>query len=124
MESSLHISINEYSPIEHLVINNGFDVRQLTALLSYTPQLRRLFLGNLWNSVNEQIVSSSIKLNHLTHVFLNMDHITFDQCETLTKDLFVRVEVLYITVENDKTYLDGDRWKRLILSSMPHLIIF
>jgi hypothetical protein len=124
VELPLNISVNTYSPIEHLIINNDFNMNELTALLSYIPQLRRLSLRNLWQSSTEQITSWSIKLNHLTHVSLNMDNISFNQFETLTKDLFFHLQVLYITVKNDKTYFDADRWERLILSSMPHLRIF
>ncbi|CAF1083596.1 unnamed protein product [Rotaria sordida] len=124
MESSLHISINECSPIEHLIINNDFNIHELSALLSYTPQLRRLSLSNLWQCSNEQIISCPIKLNHLTHVSLNMNNITFDQFEILIKHLFFQLQVLYITITDDKTYLDANRWERLILSYMPYLRIF
>ncbi|CAF3736553.1 unnamed protein product [Rotaria sp. Silwood1] len=124
MESSLHISINEYSPIEHLIINNDFDIHKLTVLLSYIPQLRRLSLGNLWQCSNEQIISCPIKLNHLTHASLNMNNIIFDQFEILIKHIFFQLQVLYITATNDKTYLDANRWESLILSYMPYLRIF
>ncbi|CAF3171054.1 unnamed protein product [Rotaria sp. Silwood2] len=124
MESPLHISIDEYSPIEHLIINNEFDIHQLPVLLSYVPQLRRLSLGNLFQCSNEQIISCSIKLNHLIHVSLNMINITFDQFEILIKHLFFQVQVLYITTTNDKTYLDANRWEKLILSYIPYLRIF
>ncbi|CAF4076640.1 unnamed protein product [Rotaria magnacalcarata] len=70
-ESPLNISIDEYSPIEHLIINNEFDIDKLAVLLSYIPQLRRLSFAT-----------------------------------------------------NDKTYLDPNRWEKLILSYMPYLRIF
>jgi hypothetical protein len=121
---SLPIAINEHSPIEHLIINNRFAVHELMAVLSYTPQLRRLSLGGLWHYLYEQITLCSIKLDHLTHASLNISGISFDVFEILTKHLLFQLQVLYVTAENDKTYLDGDRWKRLILSSMPYLRIF
>jgi hypothetical protein len=36
------ISTNTSSPIEHLIINNHYDINAVDALLSYVPQLRRL----------------------------------------------------------------------------------
>ncbi|CAM4828814.1 unnamed protein product [Rotaria magnacalcarata] len=123
-ESPLNISIDEYSPIEHLIINNEFDIDKLAVLLSYIPQLRRLSFGNLFQCSNEQIISCPIKLNHLIYASLNMNNINFDQFEILIKHLFFQLQVLYITATNDKTYLDPNGWEKLILSYMPYLRIF
>ncbi|CAF4814128.1 unnamed protein product, partial [Rotaria sp. Silwood2] len=39
---SLPVATNEFSTIEHLVINHEISIDQLRILLSYVPQLRRL----------------------------------------------------------------------------------
>ncbi|CAF1238863.1 unnamed protein product [Rotaria sordida] len=43
----LSIAKNEFSFIEHLVINNKISINQLNSLLSFVPQLRRLSIGYL-----------------------------------------------------------------------------
>ncbi|CAF1566917.1 unnamed protein product [Rotaria sordida] len=43
----LSIAKNEFSSIEHLVINNKISINQLNSLLSYVPQLHRLSIGYL-----------------------------------------------------------------------------
>jgi hypothetical protein len=40
----LSFATNEYSPIEHFIIENGIHIDQLDSLLSYVPRLRRLSL--------------------------------------------------------------------------------
>ncbi|CAF1683087.1 unnamed protein product, partial [Rotaria magnacalcarata] len=112
------------NPIEHLIINNEFDIDKLAVLSSYIPQLRRLSFGNLFHCSNEQIISCPIKLNHLIYASLNMNNINFDQFEILIKHLFFQLQVLYIKATNDKTYLDPNGWEKLILSYMPYLRIF
>jgi hypothetical protein len=123
-EPLLPIANNELSSVEHLIINDLFDTNDLNAVLSCVPHLRRLSCKTLFPSSNEQINSCSIKLNHLTHASLEINDVTFHQFESLTKVLFHQLQVLYITASNDKTYLDANRWKQLILSHMPHLRIF
>jgi hypothetical protein len=98
----------------------------MNALLSYVPQLRRLLISCESSSSDTQTVSSSIVLNHLTHVSLNIDDFLFDQVESIMKNLFHRVQVLHISIiaTNDATYYDANRWKQLILSFLPYLRIF
>jgi hypothetical protein len=50
--------------------------------------------------------------------------ILFDQFESMVKNLFNQVQVLYISTDNDVAYMDANRWERLILSHMPYLRIF
>ncbi|UJR38747.1 hypothetical protein I4U23_031412 [Adineta vaga] len=122
-KSPLSISINEFSPIEHLIINNKLEISELNALLSYLPQLRRLSIDSLYQS-NDPIIPFSIQTNYLTHVSLYLTDISFDQFEIFIKNISHQLQVLYITIDNDTTYLDADRWEKLIVSSMPYLRIF
>jgi len=45
----------------------------------------------------------------------------FNQFEQLIKGIFRQLHVLRISTKHDITYLDGNRWEQLILSSMPNL---
>jgi hypothetical protein len=120
------VATNEYSPIEYLVIKHQLQFHEMNALLSYVPQLRRLLISCESSSSDTQTVSSSIVLNHLTHLSLNIDDFLFDQVESIMKNLFHRVQVLHISIiaTNDATYYDANRWKQLILSFLPYLRIF
>jgi hypothetical protein len=123
---TLPVSINESSPIEHLSINNHINPQQLHSLLSYVPQLRRLFLSSLKNSSTKPTNTCPLVLDRLTHIDFKVDSIDFDQFERLIIDLFPMIQILRVTSEGilDRKYLDADRWEQLIISHIPSLRIF
>ena len=114
---------NEYSPIERLVIKDDINFHELSVLLSYVPQLHRLSIDHLIAS-NMQMNVCSIVPDHLTHVYFNLHDGTFDDFEILIKNFFHQIQVLSISTPWDRSYLDANRWKQLILSYMPHLRVF
>jgi hypothetical protein len=125
-DEPLPISTNEYSSIEHLIIENKICLDHLDSLLSYVPQLRRFSIQLLEDSWKKRTKVSSLVFNHLTHISLQLDHIIFNQFEQLIVDLFPFVEVLRISIKNnrDTAYMDKKRWEQLILSHMTNLRIF
>jgi hypothetical protein len=120
----LPIATNVTSSIEHLVINNHFNLRDLNVLLSYVPELRRLTCNCLNGFNYTQSQTLSIVLNKLTHVSLTMKNVTFDQFESVMRNLFNQLQVLHISTDNDRVYLNANRWEQLIVSAMPRLRIF
>ncbi len=123
-DSSLSISLNESSPIQHLVIKTKCYLNQLNALLSYLPQLRYLSCNDLNICYELKLKMFPNVLSNLTHVSLQLYNINFDKFELLIMDLFYRLEVLCISTSDDSAYLDANRWERLILFYMPSLHIF
>ncbi len=123
---SIPVATNEYSPIEYLVIKHQLQFHEVNDLLSYVPQLRRLSLNCISDSSYTKTVSSSIVLNHLTHLSLDIYGFLFEQFECIMKNLFHLGQVLHIRIleRNDGTYYDANRWKQLILTSLPYLRIF
>jgi len=127
---SFLVATNQFSTIEHLVINNKISIDQLEILLSYVPQLHRLSIGNLIESKLHQTKTSSISLNYLTNVSLNLHHVNFNDFEIIVKNYFRQVQVLKIAIQYigffhaDKEYINADRWERLILIHMLNLRIF
>lgn len=117
---------NYRSSIEYLVIKDALYSDQIYSLLTNFPQIRRLSIqlrAEYWR------LRSKIdppKLNYLTHVFLKLDAVNFDQFEQLANDLFNKVQVLHISISHshDILYTNSQRWERLILSHMPALRIF
>jgi hypothetical protein len=128
--SSLSIATNEFSSIEHLVINNEISHNGFDRLLSYVPQLRRLSFDHLNGFRNSQIHKSSTILNYLTDVSLELYFANFTDFEQLVKDYFRQVQTLRITVYSthfngsNTEFLNADRWERLISTHIPNLRIF
>jgi hypothetical protein len=126
----LSIATNEFSPIEHLVINNQVSINQLDSLLSYVPQLRRLSLDNFNGYITSGIRSNAIQLNYLTDVSLKSHSISFNDFQPLVIDLFRQVQILRIEIytyyfsATDMGYLNADRWEQLISTHMMNLRIF
>lgn len=124
-DSPLPIATNQFSPIEYLVIDDYVSMSEFNALVSYVPQLRRLRLAHLWRVHDGPMIPCAVQLHHLTHVSLNdMRNIMFDEVESMITNLFLHVQVLDLELPSDRTYLNAQRWERLILSHMPHLTIF
>jgi hypothetical protein len=108
----LLFATTELSPIEYL--------------LSYVPQLRRLSSLCVAKSIDRKIESSSTISNHLTYVsfeLVRLNSITFEVFESIIRNIFGQVQVLHISIKYELSYLNSDRWKRLLLSYMPHLRI-
>ncbi|CAF2878103.1 unnamed protein product [Rotaria sp. Silwood2] len=127
---SMPTATHEFSPIEHLVINNKVSLAQLNSLLLYVPQLRRLTLGHLSGYRGSRTSTKSITLNYLTHVSLNLYSVSFDDFESIINDFFHKVEILRIKVfyipyfTSNMDYLNANRWERLISTHMLNLCIF
>jgi hypothetical protein len=120
----LSIATNQFSPIVHLVIKDSINLNELSCLLSHVPQLHRLSIDNQVQYYNRQRnVWSNVSAN-LTHVYLNLEDVYFDKFEPLIKNLFRQLQILSILTSADRSYLDANRWKQLILSHMPYLRIF
>ncbi|CAF4109435.1 unnamed protein product [Rotaria sordida] len=99
----LSIAKNEFSSIEHLVINNKASINQLNSLLSYVPQLRRLSIGYLDGYRYNRTHKSSIVLNYQIQVLrINMSIVGFYYLD----------------------YLNADQWERLISTYMPNIRTF
>jgi hypothetical protein len=120
----LSIGDDEYSPIEHLVIDDTVYFDTLDHLLSYVPQLRKLSIQCLHGYLSTRTELSAIKLNHLTHLSLDFHSIFFDQFEKLIKEFFIHVQVLHISTGHNIEYLNDHRWEQLILFHMPYLRVF
>ncbi|CAF4327789.1 unnamed protein product, partial [Rotaria sordida] len=127
---SLPVAINEFSTIEHLIINHEISIDQLPILLSYVPQLRRLSIGNLKEPKLNRTGRGSISLNYLTNVSLKLHDVNFDDFEILVTNYFRQIQVLTIAIQyigfyDDSTqYLNADRWEQLISTHMLNLHIF
>jgi hypothetical protein len=126
----LPIAANEFSCIEHLVINSKVLINQLDSLLSYIPHIHRLSFGHLYAYENSQTNRSSIMLNYLTDVSLTLSSVSLDDLEPIIADFFHQVQVLRVTSHSSEIFgyrmgiFNADRWEQLISIHMPNLCIF
>jgi hypothetical protein len=112
------------SPIEHLVMNCRFPINSFSSLLCCLPELRRLSIDCLIESNPTDIKFCPILLKHLKYLSLNLDTIGFNGFELLVKHYFRSIEVLHLTTKHDQSYLDAQRWEKLILCYLPNLRVF
>ncbi|CAF1407883.1 unnamed protein product [Adineta steineri] len=125
VNSSL-LTVDEYSPIEHLIIKDHISTNDLYSLLSHVPQLRRLYVSHISNSWRKDIKTSVFVLPYLTHISLNLNSMDFNEFEEMTIDIFNQAKVLHISISHsyDRMFSNADKWEQLILSHMPNLLIF
>jgi hypothetical protein len=127
---SLSIATNEFSGIEHLVINNKVSIDQLICLLSYVPYLRRLSIDHLDGFGFNRTQRNPIILKCLTNVSLKLHHVIFSELEQLVSDYFRQVQVFRIVVNpkglpgSIREYLVANRWEQLISTYIPNLRVF
>ena len=113
----------EYSPIEHLIIDGYCRIHELSAILSYTPGLRYFSCKYLSSFESTQIEVSTIPL-YLTHLSIEHCLLSFDEFELFVVKICSHLKLLRISTRLDIAYLNASRWQRLISCHMYHLSIF
>lgn len=129
-ERPLSLATNQFSSIEHLVIDSEVMSSELNALLSYVPLLRRLSLGFLTGRPYNIIEKKRSTVDQLTDVSLRLHGIRFNDFEILVRCFFRSIQNLrftsvatfYSTPEME--YIHADRWQQLIAIHMPNLRVF
>jgi hypothetical protein len=112
---------NQFSAIEYFNIDHSCSLEDLISIFSFTPQLNRLICKELIRSNDNIKIEVPLILDNLTRIQIYECYLVFDKLETFIKMISSQLRVLHITTYWDATYLDADRWKRLISEHMPHL---
>ena len=123
----LPICVNEYSPIEYLIITHDTDLNELYRLLSYVPHLRRASFDLIGSHENLRTDRFPFVCKQLTHISLRLlTCIEFNVFERIIRELFPRMEVLHLTPPKyfDRQYASGSKWEELITNHLPYLRIF
>ena len=118
----LNIAENVYSNIDHLIINGGCRLDDLSAILSYTPFLRRLSC-RLYEDRSTLTEVPIVPLN-LTHVSFELSNISFHRFEYVLRQISLSLRILRIKSSNDDTYFNAARWEHLISKHIPYLHTF
>jgi hypothetical protein len=114
----LKIPIRQYSSIEYLAIHFCCALNELTDLLSYIPRLARLSCPDLGGSQAHIKFEVLTKLTNLVHLNVSINDFEF---EGFLLNICSQLKSLSITMRcSDKSYLDGNRWERLISQKCLH----
>jgi hypothetical protein len=120
---SLPISTNQQpSTIEYLIIDHCSTFNELSAIISYIPELCHLnFLESYPVPATIGITLPSI-LTNLTYLRICVCHVKFDEFEIFIRQIRPKLKVLnYITRSEDIAYLNARRWEEFILQDLPQL---
>jgi hypothetical protein len=112
---------NQFSSIQYLIIDQYCSLNELTYLISYTPQLRRLTVHKMKTNDTTIPLLPVITLVHLKSLYLDLHKIKFNEMEIFFQNIFLNLNILTIIGSNDTIFLDAYRWKQLILQSFPYL---
>ncbi|CAF2030643.1 unnamed protein product [Rotaria magnacalcarata] len=110
--------------IKQLIIDHPCNLHGLYDILPFTPKLRRLQCENLFPTYGN--ISKEIPLNifNLTYCSISLCYLKFDEFEIFIKKISAQLRVLCFNPCSDISYLDADRWERLITKHMPLLHTF
>jgi hypothetical protein len=117
----LKIPIGQYSSIEYLAVHFCCALNELTDLLSYTLRLARLSCPNLVGPEANIKLKVLTKLTNLVQLNVSLNDFEFDEFEGFLSNICSQLKSLSITMRcSDKSYLDGNRWERLISQKCLH----
>jgi hypothetical protein len=97
----------QYSPIEHLVIDGMCDIHDFSTIFSYVPRLRHFSCGNLWprESTPKEVL---IVPPYLTHLSIEGCFLSFDEFELFISKIGSQLKVLLIAPSDGSDYLDAN----------------
>jgi hypothetical protein len=109
------------STIERLVTNYFCTFKDLFAILSYTPQIRRLMVMRSCDGSDFES-RLPLKLLNLTSISIHGCSITFDEFKMFIRSLGCKLTALdVLTYYVDMNYLYGNQWKEFIVECLPQL---
>ncbi|CAF4410674.1 unnamed protein product [Rotaria sp. Silwood2] len=118
----LPMSKSPSSSIEHLIINDNYNLNEVEAILSYVPHIRRLSIEYQHRPYPQAALIFLTVLNNLTHVCVTGDSLTNVGIEQFIKNYFRQIKVLHISANQSLSY--SGTWLKPILSYLPHVHVF
>ncbi len=112
----------QLSTIEYLHIAHRYTFHELSALISYTPELRHLNLShtNKYDSNVEDILP--INLNYLINISIYTYYLNFDEFQFFIEKINSKLKILHVAFSNqDISFLHAYRWEKLISQNFPQL---
>jgi hypothetical protein len=119
------IDKQQLSSLEHLKLGHYCTINELISILFYTPRLshltcRHLIRSYVANNEREMVIG----LPNLIFLSIENCDLSFDKFENFIKKISYRLHIFRINASRDLTYLDANRWERLIRKYIPYLSRF
>lgn len=116
-----HSNENEYpiTPLQYLNMGHAWSLADLMSMCASTPELCRLRCAHLDGSI--PIDHLAIKLPQLTHLTIDHCQVSFIDLEKFIQTISSPVQFLQISIQDEMTYLNPNRWERLINQQIPEL---
>ncbi|CAF1344341.1 unnamed protein product [Adineta steineri] len=112
----------QFSTIEYMVMCHCCTFEELSNIISYTPQLRRLDFSQTYEIDLSYETILPLPLPNLTYLRIRIHYLLFDVFEIFLRGMDSKLKVLYVCVDyEDSSYLDSDQWEELIINYLPHL---
>ncbi|CAF3570438.1 unnamed protein product [Rotaria sp. Silwood1] len=115
---------DQFSSIKYLVIDHCCSLNELIDILSYTPQLYRLTCKHVDESKKNIVKDTLNVIFNLTCISIAACYAEFDEVAMFLTTLSPQLELLRISTFRDVTYLDANRWERIISQHLHHLSTF
>jgi hypothetical protein len=112
---------NQFSTIQYLAVDHDCTLDEVIMLLSCTPQLCRLTCSRVDEPKKIIPPEAFTTISSLKRISIDMCYAKFDELEMFITKISPQLQVLRINSLNDATYLDADRWERLISQHLLHL---
>ena len=95
-------------------MNHSCKLEELIILLSYVPSLRHLTCMELCE--HDQVIPQMmpLKLMNLQSMTIHTCNVDFNQFEVIIQHICKQLRYLCMTTSHDISYLDANRWERLI----------
>ncbi|CAF4112014.1 unnamed protein product [Rotaria sordida] len=112
----------QLTTIKCLILDHFITFNELSSIISYTPDLRRLHFSHRHERDTTIGSMSSIGLTNLTYLSLRIFSLNFHDFEIFIGKIQSKLITLSVNISpNDITYLDAYRWERLILQHLSQL---
>ncbi|CAF1260402.1 unnamed protein product [Rotaria sordida] len=112
----------QLTTIKCLILDHFITFNELSSIISYTPDLRRLHFSHRHERDTTIGSMSSIALTNLTYLSLRIFSLNFHDFEIFIGKIHSKLITLSVNISsNDFTYLDAYRWERLILQHLSQL---
>jgi hypothetical protein len=115
----------QLSTIEYLIINHCYTFYGLSAILSYTPQLRHLSLLYTDEIHLNLGMILPMTLTNFKCSFFHMEFLTLEQIETFISKINCTLKVLTLSFQSeDGSLLNANRWEQILRQYLPQLETF
>ncbi|CAF3719457.1 unnamed protein product [Adineta steineri] len=114
--------IKQSNSIKYLIIDHPCIDDDIIVLFSFLPHLRHLTCRkSLTSSPRFFKMPFPSIISDLTHLFIQQCDMEFADFEIFIQKISSQLHLLKIVTFNDPSYLDANRWERLILQNMLNL---